>query len=262
MKIGIYQFLPQFGEKEKNLTKIEKAIKNSNANLMVLPELCTTGYQFISQDEVDDICEPIPEGSTVNRLVKMCKDSNSYLVAGIGEKAGNRCYNSSVLVGPEGYIGKYRKVHLFFEENKWFKPGDLGFPVWDIGSAKIGMMICFDWVYPESVRSLALQGVDIVCHPVNLVLPYCQQAMVTRSIENSVFVVTANRVGSEQRGGKDKLTFTGSSQITAPRGDVLFRMGKCDEFYQDVEIDPSQARDKKLTLYNDLLKDRRPDQYY
>ena len=166
------------------------------------------------------------------------------------------------MIGPDGYIGKYRKVHLFFEEKSWFKPGDLGFPVWDVGPARIGMMICFDWVYPEAVRSLALQGADIVCHPVNLVLPYCQQAMITRSIENSVFIVTANRIGGEQRGGKDKLIFTGGSQITDPRGKILFRMDEDSECYQDVEIDSSQSRDKKLTLYNDLLKDRRPEQYH
>ena len=262
MRIGVYQFLPEFGEKEKNLNKIEQTIKNVNSDLVVLPELCTTGYQFISQDEVGGFCEEIPGDSTIDRFVSLCKDKKLYLVAGIGERDGDVCYNTSVLIGPDGYIGKYRKVHLFFEEKNWFKPGDLGFPVWDIGPAKIGMMICFDWVYPEAVRSLALQGADIICHPVNLVLPYCQQAMITRSIENGVFIVTANRIGSEQRGGKDKLTFTGSSQITGPRGDVFFRLGENVESYQEVEIDPSQARNKKLTPYNDLLNDRRPDQYF
>jgi predicted amidohydrolase len=75
------------------------------------------------------------------------------------------------VVGPKGFIGCYRKTHLFFEETLWFTPGDSGFQVWDIGMAKVGVMICFDWYYPESARTLALQGADIIAHPSNLVLP-------------------------------------------------------------------------------------------
>ena len=261
MKIGVYQFAPEFGEKKKNLQKIEAVLSKTDADLVVLPELCTTGYQFISRDEVDGLCEPIPDGPTADRLIQICQRKKMFLVAGMGEKHEWMVYNSAVLLGPSGFLGSYRKVHLFCEEKQWFQPGNGGFPVFDIGKVKIGLMICFDWIFPEAARSLALQGADIICHPVNLVLPYCQEAMITRSIENGVFTITTNRIGSEARGEKDKLTFTGGSQVTDPRGRILFRLETNQEGFQEVEIDPMLARDKQITLHNHILNDRKPEQY-
>jgi predicted amidohydrolase len=261
MKISVFQFAPEFGEKEKNLRKIEANIQSTNADLIVLPELCTTGYQFISRSEVDNLCEPVPDGPTVRRWIRMCREKGLFLVGGLGEIENGIPYNTAVLVGPDGYIGSYRKIHRFCEEKEWFQPGNLGFPVWDVGSAKIGIMICFDWVFPEAARSLALQSADILCHPVNLVLPYCQDAMVTRAIENGVFTVTANRIGSEARGGREKLTFTGRSQAVSPKGKVLFRLEEDTEALQTFEIDPMEARDKNITRQNHLFDDRISDQY-
>ncbi len=261
MKVALYQFAPEFGKKEKNLEKIENCIQNTDSELVVLPELCTTGYQFISREETEKLCEPIPYSSTVKKFEEMCKRAELYIVAGIAEKDGKKLYNSSVLIGPDGFIGKYRKVHLFREEKKWFSPGDIGFKVWDIGEVRIGMMICFDWIFPEAARSLALQGTDIICHPVNLVLPFCQRAMVTRSIENGVFIITANRIGTEKRGKKERLTFTGQSQIVNPKGEIIFRLGEGSESFQEVDIDLVEARDKNITPENHILKDRRLDQY-
>ena len=261
MKIAVYQFAPEFGEKEKNIRKIEETLNRTDAELMVLPELCTTGYQFVTENEVNELCEPIPGGSTIQRFIRLCKDKKMFLVAGLGEVDKRVTYNTAVLIGPDGFIGSYRKVHLFCEEKQWFRPGDLGFPVWDIGKATIGIMICFDWVFPEAARSLAMQGADILCHPVNLVLPFCQDAMVTRSIENGVYTITTNRIGSESRGDKEKLTFTGRTQAVSPKGDIIFRLGEKGEGLQEAEIDPSQARNKWLTPHNHLLKDRRIDQY-
>ena len=261
MKVAVYQFAPEFGEKEKNLSKIEKALRKTDADLIVLPELCTTGYQFVSTDEIDALCEPIPEGPTVERFVRICAERKIFLVAGIGEKEEWVAYNSAVLIGPGGFIGSYRKVHLFCEEKRWFRPGDRDFSVYDVDRAKIGLMICFDWIFPEAARSLAALGADILCHPSNLVLPYCQDAMVTRSIENGVFTITVNRIGSEERGGKKRLTFTGGSQIVGPRGKILFRMGRAVEAIQEVDIDPSRARDKQITAENHLWNDRRPEAY-
>ena len=261
MKIGVYQFAPEFGEKETNLKRIEETLRKTDADLVVLPELCTTGYQFVSQEEIDGFCEPIPDGPSVDRFIKICKKEKLFLVAGMAEKHEWMVYNSAILVGPDGFIGTYRKVHLFFEEKQWFQKGNLGFPVFNIGDVTIGLMICFDWIFPEAARSLALQGADIICHPVNLVLPYCQEAMITRSIENGVFTVMTNRIGSEARGEKERLTFTGGSQVVGPRGQLFFRMETDKEGYQDVEIDPSLARDKQITPFNHILKDRIPEQY-
>ena len=86
------------------------------------------------------------------------------------------------------------------EETLWFTPGDSGFQVWDIGLAKIGVMICFDWYYPESARTLALMGAEIICHPSNLVLPNSPDSMPVRCLENRVFAITSNRIGTEARG--------------------------------------------------------------
>jgi len=129
-----------------------------------------------------------------------------------------------------------------------------------VGDVKIGMMICFDWIFPETCRILALKGADIIAHPANLVLPWAQQAMVTRCIENHVFAVTANRIGTEQR-GDDNFIFTGQSRITGCRGEILASVGDNETCVKTVEIDPSVARDKSVNPYNDLLKDRR-SQFY
>ncbi|MBE9531820.1 MAG: acyltransferase, partial [Proteobacteria bacterium] len=131
------------------------------------------------------------------------------------------------------------------------------FEVHDIGKAKVGMMICFDWLFPEAARTLALKGADIICHPSNLVLPHCPQAMITRCLENRVFAVTANRVGSEARVGKERLTFIGKSQIVSPDGKVLVRASSTRTAARVVEIDPKVARKKDINPKNDVLDDRR-----
>ena len=123
------------------------------------------------------------------------------------------------------------------------------------------MMICYDWIYPESARSLALAGADIICHPSNLILPYCPDAMITRSIENRVFTITANRTGTEARGGKPPLTFIGQSQVTSPKGERLVRFGPEEEGIKVTEIDIQMARNKRITPKNHLWEDRKPKLY-
>ena len=120
-------------------------------------------------------------------------------------------------------------------------------------------MICFDWIYPESARSLALRGAQIIAHPSNLVLPHCPDAMITRCLENKVFAATADRVGTEDRGG-NPLTFIGKSQVVSPAGSVLVRLGD-EEGVAVVEVDPHEADAKSINEHNDLLRQRRPDQY-
>ncbi len=261
MKVGFYQFNPEFGEVKRNLDHVVERLSKVECDLMVLPELFTSGYQFVSREEVERLSEPVPDGETTGRLIEAARSRGMYVVAGVAERGDRGCYNSAVLVGPSGFIGCYRKTHLFFEETLFFLPGDTGFQVWDIGLAKIGVLICFDWFYPESARTLALKGADILCHPSNLVLPHCPDAMVTRCLENRVFSVTANRIGSEERGGKDRLTFIGSSEIVAPSGRILHRAPRDREEVTVLEIDPAEARNKSLNPYNDLLQGRRPQLY-
>jgi predicted amidohydrolase len=261
MKVGVFQFNPLFGETENNLERITEVLMNTDADLVVLPELCVSGYQFVNKTEARSLCEAIPEGKTVRRFKEICREKTMFLVAGMGERDGDVCYNTSVLVGPERLIAVYRKIHLFAEEKKWFRPGYHPFQVNHIGTAGIGMMICYDWIYPESARSLAMAGADIICHPSNLVLPYCPDAMITRSIENRVFTVTANRTGTEARGGKTPLTFTGQSQITSPAGERLVRFGPEEEGIKVTAIDIQMARDKQITPMNHLWEDRKPEMY-
>jgi predicted amidohydrolase len=261
MKVGFFQFDPVFGQVERNLDRITSRSAQADCDLMVLPELCASGYQFTSKDEVRELAEPIPGGPTTTRLLDLARGCSMHIVAGLPERQGEVCYNSAVVVGPSGYVGTYRKSHLFFEETLYFHPGDTGFQVWNIGPAVIGVMVCFDWLYPESARTLALKGADLICHPSNLVLPHCPDAMVTRCLENRVFAVTANRIGSEARGGKDRLTYIGSSEIVAPDGKVLHRAARDEEALKVVVIDPADARRKTINPYNDLLRDRRPSLY-
>jgi predicted amidohydrolase len=261
VRVGYYQNNPEFGEVGENLNRISVKLEEAEADLLVLPELCASGYQFVSQEEVRRLAEPIPDGPTTKRLLEVAKKKQMVIVAGLPELADAACYNSAVVVGPQGLIGRYRKTHLFFEETLFFTPGDTGFHVWDIGQAKVGVMICFDWYYPEAARALALKGADIICHPSNLVLPNCPDSMPVRCLENRVFAITCNRTGSEARGGKDQLTYIGNSEVVTPQGAILHRAPRDQEELCIVEIEPSEARDKSVTRYNDLLRDRRESLY-
>ncbi|MBN2467453.1 MAG: acyltransferase [Deltaproteobacteria bacterium] len=261
MLIGVYQSQPVFGEVNFNVEQVSNDLPEGTADLWVLPELFNSGYQFASKEEVADLAEEIPGGRTCRAMINLAARLRAVLVFGMAERANKVCYNSAAVVGPRGFIGFYRKVHLFAEEKKFFEPGDTGFQVFDAGQAKVGVMICFDWIFPESARILALLGADIICHPSNLVLPYCQKAMVTRSLENAIYTATANRLGSEARGGKKPLTFTGGSQIIGPSGQVLSRLNDREKGWAVAEINVEEARDKKITDYNDLLGDRKPEFY-
>lgn len=262
MQIGIYQNNPEFGEIEKNLNQAINKINTIQTDLIVLPELFTTGYQFTSFEEAMELAEKIPSGPSCSALIEYAHSKKLYMVFGIAERQEDKLFNSAVLIGPEGFIGKYRKSHLFFEEKTIFSPGDTGFKVYDIGIARLGIMICFDWWFPEAARTLALSGADIICHPSNLVLTGCQKAMVTRSLENALFSVTANRTGAEARGGKKELKFTGKSQIVDPEGKVLLSLSNSKEEISVIDIDVEKARDKSITSFNDRFLDRRPELYY
>lgn len=266
-RIGFLQFEPLFGRVDHNLDRIEKLLSGCPADLVVIPELASTGYNFTSPPELEELAEPIPGGPATRRLEQIARRERVSLVAGIAERlesgSGAVFYNSAVLVTPDGYAGTYRKVHLFDREKLFFQPGDLGFPVFTLpgpGAVRVGIMVCFDWRFPEAARSLALEGADVIAHPSNLLKPWCQAAMVTRCLENRVFAITANRTGVEDRGGV-RLEFTGASQVVDPGGRVLAAANGGEECLRLVEVDLMAARRKTVNDHNDLLADRRPDQY-
>ncbi|MDA8434223.1 MAG: acyltransferase [Nitrospiraceae bacterium] len=257
VKAGFFQFAPEFGDVEGNVDKVVSALSGEAFDLIVLPELFSTGYQFASKEEVAELSEEIPSGHTTQRLIAFSEKKGVCIAAGMAERQGDRFFNSAVLTGPDGFIGVYRKTHLFFEEKLWFSPGDTGFTVWETRAGRIGIMICFDWFFPEAARTLALKGADLIAHPSNLVLPYCPDSMPTRCLENRVFAVTANRTGSEQRGGKEMLEFIGTSEIVSPSGKVLCRAGREKEEIGYATIDVTAARNKDLNRFNNLFADRR-----
>jgi len=261
MRVGYVQFAPEVGAVERNLDKVTELLSHDRADLWVLPELFSTGYQFTSRHEVQELAEPIPDGPTTRRLISLARGFGCHIVAGLAETADGRAYNSAVLVGPSGLVAHYRKVHLFYQEQRWFTPGDLPFPVADIGSAKVGLLVCYDHLFPEAARTLALDGADVIAHPANLVMPgLAQLTMRVRAIENRVFTATANRVGVESRTA-EPLRFTGLSQVVAPTGDVLLHASPDREEVGVVDVDPARARDKHLTTLNDVFTDRRPEFY-
>jgi predicted amidohydrolase len=261
MRAGFFQFNTVFGNKQENFRKIRAAISADPPELLVLPEFFAVGYQFLSKEEVAELAEPAPDGETTEFLVGLSKERNIHIVAGLAERDKDAFYNSAVLTGPEGFIGLYRKTHLFFEENLFFTPGNTGFRVWETKIGRIGIMICFDWLFPESARTLALKGAEVIAHPSNLVLPYCPNAMPIRCLENRVYAITANRIGIEQRKEDAALTFIGQSQITSPKAEILVRAGVEEEVLHAADIDLQLARDKRLNKYNDLFKARRPEFY-
>ncbi len=261
MKIGYVQMMPELGEVAGNLQKIRGMVCGVEADLLVLPEMCTTGYLFLTRDELRGVAEPVPGGPTTRFFQELAGDSGMHLVFGMVEEAGGNIYNASVVVDPSAKVHTtYRKLQLFFNEKDLFTPGDRRPFVHTVGDAKIGQMICFDWIFPEVARCLALEGAEIICHSANLILPYAQGASVTRAIENRVFFVVANRVGKEERGG-ECLEFTGQSQIVDPTGQVLVKSDETSEEVRVVEVHLPTARDKLVTPRNHLFGDRRPEMY-
>jgi len=260
MRVGFYQFQPTFGEKEKNLKKVTNELSKVKADLIVLPELFATGYSFQNRKELMNMAEPVPSGLVTETLLALAQTKKMFIVAGLAEKVYAKIYNSSILVCPNGEVYTYRKVHLFMQEKFLFAPGNKPFSVYTVDNVKIGMLICFDWIFPEASRILALMGAQIICQPANLILPYAHSATLVRALENRVFLILCNRIGEEKRGQK-RLKFNGMSQIVDPLGQIIFRAPKNQEVLKIVEIDPRQALNKKITKYNDVMTDRRPEFY-
>ena len=261
MRLGICQINPVFGDKKKNIEKVVDLLeRKGDGDFLVLPELFNTGYNFISREEAYSFAEN-DTGETITILKDITRKKKMGIYAGVAEKEGNNLYNSSYLIANGDVIGKYRKIHLYGREKEIFNPGNMGFSVISYKGAKFGMMICFDWIFPEVARTLALKGAQIILHSANLILPYCQDAMRTRAIENRVFIATANRIGREERGGIS-YRFTGRSQVIAPDGEVLIKMNEGEESILWVEINPESADNKDINAYNNLFKDRREEYYF
>lgn len=260
MRVGFFQFHPHFGRVDDNLQQIEQALNKQDSALLVLPELCLTGYLFRDRAQLLALAEDPRSSPSLDRLQALCVRRGLHLVLGFAERDDDKLYNSAVLIGPTGLIARYRKPQLFGGEKRLFDPGDGPLEPVNFGASKLGLMLCFDWAFPEIARRLALRGAEIICHPSNLVLDHGQGAMRTRSIENAVYTVTANRFGCELRQGQ-RLCFTGGSQIVDPNGQLLAQAPGARQMLKIVDLDLSKARDKHITPQNHRFDDRRLDLY-
>jgi predicted amidohydrolase len=268
--IACIQMEPIVGEKDANVAKslafIEKAA-DSGARLVVLPELANTGYMFETREEAFSLAEAVPGGPTSHAWAEIAARRNLFIVAGITEREGASLFNSAVVIGPGGYVGTFRKVHLWGEENLFFEPGNLGFPVFATEIGRIGVGICYDGWFPETYRLCALQGADIVCVPTNWV-PIPGQAegrdamanilTMAAAHSNSIFIAAADRVGTER--GQP---FEGQSLIVSYTGwPVAGPASRDREEIILAEVDLGDARRKRnWNSFNQVLRDRRTDLY-
>ncbi len=258
MKVAYVQFSPALCDLKETISRLESLLPTcSEADLVVLPELCNSGYSFSSKKEAFDSSEVIEQSGFLAFLHGKCREYGLDIVTGFNERSEDALYNSAVLIGPEGYVGRSRKMHLFMNEKDYFCPGNSGLPVFRRQNATLGLLVCYDWFFAEVWKILALKGADVICHPSNLILPkLAQQGIPFHAITNRVFIVTANRIGTE-----GALTFTGHSLIVDTGGEVLSSAPAAKSHVDIVSIDLERARDKTVTSRNDLFGDRRPQDY-
>ncbi|HEY8095975.1 MAG TPA: nitrilase family protein [Methylobacter sp.] len=270
LKIACIQMEPRVGDLEQNratsVRLIEEAARNG-ARLVVLPELTSSGYVFNNREELMSLAEEVPGGPAVTEWIALAHRLGIHIVSGVAEREGHSLYNSAVLVGPEGLVGKYRKLHLWNNERTYFSPGNLGVPVFDTPYGRIGVIICYDGWFPESYRLCALQGANLVCVPTNWVpmseQPSDREAMATvltmaAAHSNSMFIACADRVGVER--GQE---FLGQSVVIGCSGwPITGPASRAEEeiIYADIDLSEASAK-RKLNEFNQLLTDRRGDVY-
>ena len=259
-RIAFVQGRPRFGEPERNLEHGLSLAGTVAADLVVIPELWASGYVFSSHAEVAALAEDASTGLTAKATATAARREKRHYVIGFAERHRGRFYNSAMLVGPAGVKAVYRKLHLFEREQEWFEPGNIELAVHHVGPAKIGMLICFDWRFPEASRVLALLGADVIAHPSNLVYQSAQRIMIARSFENRVYTITANRTGTETRPA-GSVPFTGNSQLVDPMGDVVAHANRSEAVARAVDCDLARARDKAMSKRTHLWTSRRPEYY-
>jgi N-carbamoylputrescine amidase len=270
-RVAIAQLELPAGALEDNRERILTAVRTAvaqGANLIVLPELASSGYRLDTWREAHAAAEPIP-GPTTEAWRAEARAGDCYIVGGICERDGNALYNSVAVVGPEGVIGLYRKLHLFANERLIYRPGDVGLPVVTLPFGRVGVVVCYDLRFPEAMRILALQGADLVAVPTawapgfdrtpppDGIIDQVRAAAVQANL-NQVWVAAASRAGSD-----GDLTYLGSSVIVNPHGRIDYGPAPRDQEVIEVrEIDLAEARHAKVRhpLITPLA-DRRTDVY-
>ena len=265
--IAVAQIEIAFADRKRNLARMTQVLEETAAKgaaLTVFPEAALTGYCFDSLDEARPHAESIP-GPSTQRMTEVCRKLKTHVAYGLLESDGDRVFNACVLVGPEGVVGSYRKIHLpFLGVDRFTTPGDRPFAVHEAAGMRIGMNICYDGGFPESSRVLTLLGADLVVLPTNW--PPGAECMAgcvvnARAMENNIYYAACDRVGDE-RG----FHFIGESKICDPSGRELTAAPHDRETILYAEIDVTQARQKRIirraNLHEiDRIRDRRPEFY-
>jgi predicted amidohydrolase len=250
------------GNNERALEALHAAI-DEGARLVVLPELGNSGYVFDSREEAFALAEPTFGGPTTSAWAEVARSRGAWICGGLTEVDEGRLYNSAVLVGPDGYVGRYRKTHLWDEEKLFFEPGNLGLNVFDLPFGRVAMMICYDGWHPEVARILKLKGADVILDPTCWVLvpgvitpenPVSAYVHMATAHVNSLFVVCADQCGVE-RG----CTFIGRSCIAGPGGFVAGPGGFEEPETVMAEINVVSARYHNWTALANPFADRRTD---
>ncbi|MGJ4942619.1 nitrilase-related carbon-nitrogen hydrolase [Bradyrhizobium sp. HKCCYLS1011] len=257
-KVAAVQFEPVMCEKERNITRLLELCEQAAAagvRLIVTPEMGTTGYCWHDRAEVAPFVEKIP-GSTTHRFAAFARRHNCYVVIGMPEVDDDDIYyNTAVLIGPDGVIGRHRKTHPYISEPKWAASGDLHNQVFETGIGRIALLICMDIHFLETARLMALGGADIICHISNWLAertpaPY----WISRAFENSCYVIESNRWGLERT-----VQFSGGSCVIAPDGSIVAVIDKGDGIAA-AEVDLATTRQRRV-LGEAVFAQRRPELY-
>src|SRR5258708_2343764 len=267
-RIAAVQMDCRLGDKSRNLTVIRDQLRlaaQRGARLAIFPECALTGYGFGSREEALPLAEPLP-GPSTDAVAAECRALDVWAVFGLLERGGaGELFNACALVGPQGFVAGYRKIHLpFLGVDRFTTPGDRAFAVHDLGGPRVGINICYDSSFPESARVLMLLGADLVVLPTNwppgAASTVCCLVQ-ARALENHIYYAAVNRVG-EERGFR----FIGQSRVVGCDGGLLATAGEYDAEIIVADIDPAVARNKRLVkipgkyeLYR--VADRRPAIY-
>jgi predicted amidohydrolase len=267
VRIAGVQMDVALGDLEKNLARILAFLETAaqaGARIIVFPECALTGYCFDSLEEARALGQSI-SGPNVERVARACRQRQAHAVYGLLENAGQALFNSCALIGPEGLVGSYRKIHLpHLGVDRFTTPGDRPFAVHEAGSVRIGLNICYDGSFPETARVMALDGADLIAQPTNYVSGsecMTEHGINIRAMENNVYYIMVNRVG-EERGFR----FIGSSKICDPSGRALAIAPADGETILYADIDIAEARRKRIVRVPgkheiDRIADRRPQMY-
>ena len=257
LKLAQIQFAPQLGGLQNNLNKVEELIgKAEQAEFIILPELANSGYNFTDRKHAMALASTVERSDFVEMLRVKSRNQNQYIVSGFHEKDGNELFNTSLFISPNGEIGKYRKIHLFMNEKEIFSKGNLGLPVFQTDDFTMGMLICFDYLFPEVWRIMALKGAEFIAHPSNLVTNKAFKVVPAQAVINRFFIFTTNRIGSER-----DISFSGKTFAVDIEGDVISEASPENEEILFTEFNPSLAHNKMITEKNHVLYDRFPDEY-